>query len=170
MRMMNNGHGSSASRAGVFFLALGFTLTTLFENVCGNAVAGGIDLAGLFPKYVDIRRGGIITFVAVWVCQPWQLVNRATTFIQVLSSFSVFLSPIMGVMACDFFLLRKGNIRLTHLYRTKDTDYWYTKGVNWRVIPAWIGGWAPTIGGFLSPFPSPLSTMFDGVMFWIYRS
>jgi hypothetical protein len=30
-------------------------------------VAGGIDLAGLFPRYIDIRRGAIITFVAAWV-------------------------------------------------------------------------------------------------------
>lgn len=78
-----------------------------------------------------------------------QLVNKATTFISVLSSFSVFLSPVIGVMACDFFLLRKKNIRLTHLYRTVDTQYWYTYGVNWRVIPAWLCGWAPTVGSYI---------------------
>jgi len=149
MRMMDSGEGSSKARAGVFFLAAGFALTGMFENVCGNAVAGGIDLAGLFPRYLDIRRGAILTFVAVWVCQPWQLVNRAATFVSVLSSFSVFLSPIMGVMVVDFYLLRKGRIQLSHLYRTRDTAYWYTKGVNWRAIPAWICGWAPTIGGLV---------------------
>lgn len=149
MRMMDSGEGSSKARAGVFFLAAGFALTGMFENVCGNAVAGGIDLAGLFPRYLDIRRGAILTFVAVWVCQPWQLVNKAATFVSVLSSFSVFLSPIMGVMVVDFYLLRKGRIQLSHLYRTRDTSYWYTKGVNWRAIPAWVCGWAPTIGGLV---------------------
>ncbi|TIA75011.1 NCS1 nucleoside transporter family protein-like protein [Aureobasidium pullulans] len=149
MRMMDSGEGSSKARAGVFFLAAGFALTGMFENVCGNAVAGGIDLAGLFPRYLDIRRGAILTFVAVWVCQPWQLVNKAATFVSVLSSFSVFLSPIMGVMVVDFYLLRKGRIQLSHLYRTKDTSYWFTKGVNWRAIPAWMCGWAPTIGGLV---------------------
>jgi NCS1 family nucleobase:cation symporter-1 len=48
----------------------------MFENVCGNVVAGGIDLAGLFLRYLDIRRCAILTFVAVWVYQPWQLVNE----------------------------------------------------------------------------------------------
>ncbi|KAH0128299.1 NCS1 nucleoside transporter family protein-like protein, partial [Aureobasidium melanogenum] len=71
MRMMDSGEGSSKARAGVFFLAAGFALTGMFENVCGNAVAGGIDLAGLFPRYLDIRRGSILTFVAIWICQPW---------------------------------------------------------------------------------------------------
>ncbi|KAI1779852.1 NCS1 nucleoside transporter family protein-like protein [Hypoxylon cercidicola] len=148
MRMMENGEGSSAARAGVFFLAFGFGLTSMFENICGNAVAGGIDLAGLWPHYINIRRGAIITFVAAWVVQPWQLVNRATTFIQVLSSFSVFLSPMIGLMAVDFYLLRGQKVRLSHLY-TSNSSYWYRHGVNWRAIPAWICGWIPTIGGLV---------------------
>lgn len=149
MVMMNNGNGSSASRAGVFFLSLGFALTACFENICGNAVAGGIDLAGLFPRYINIRRGALITFAAAWICQPWQLVNRAATFVSVLNSFSVFLSPIMGIMATDFFLLRKQKIRLSHLYQTHDTSYWFWNGINWRAVVAWPCGWIPTIGGLV---------------------
>ncbi|KAF2682590.1 hypothetical protein K458DRAFT_478578 [Lentithecium fluviatile CBS 122367] len=149
MVMMDNGNGSSKARAGVFFLAAGFAFTAMFENICGNAVAGGIDLAGLFPRYIDIRRGAIITFVAAWIVQPWQLINRATTFISVLSSFSVFLAPIIGIMTCDYYLLRKRRVRLTHLYKTKNSSYYFWNGVNWRAIPAWICGWAPTIGGLV---------------------
>ncbi|PVI08010.1 hypothetical protein DM02DRAFT_666020 [Periconia macrospinosa] len=146
--MMDNGNGSSKARAGVFFLSAGFAFTAMFENICGNAVAGGIDLAGLFPKYIDIRRGAIITFLAAWVVQPWQLINKATTFIMVLSSFSVFLAPIIGIMACDYYLLRKRRIKLSHLYRT-DSIYYFWKGVNWRAIPAWICGWVPTLPGLI---------------------
>ncbi|TLD11019.1 hypothetical protein PgNI_05440 [Pyricularia grisea] len=149
MVMMDNGNGSSASRAGVFFLALAFTFAILFQNVCGNAVAGGIDLAGVFPRYIDIRRGAIITFAAAWLIQPWQLINRATTFVTVISSFSVFLAPLIGVMTCDYFVIRRQKIRLNHLYYPKGSDYWFTGGVNWRVLPCWIAGWAPTIGGLV---------------------
>jgi nucleobase:cation symporter-1, NCS1 family len=147
--MIADGNGSSAARAGVFFLGLAFTFAILFQNVCGNAVAGGIDLAGMFPRYIDIRRGAIITFVATWIIQPWQLINRAATFITVLSSFSVFLAPLMGVMICDYFFLRHQKIRLNHLYRPENSDYWFTAGVNWRVVPCWVAGWAPTIGGLI---------------------
>ncbi|KAH8196868.1 hypothetical protein TruAng_008950 [Truncatella angustata] len=149
LTMMADGQGTSAARVGVFFLAFGFALTNVFENVCGNAVAGGIDLAGLWPHYIDIRRGAIITFVVAWVVQPWQLVNRAVTFILVLSSFSVFLAPIIGMMAVDFFILRKQKIQLSHLYRTYDTSYWFWRGINLRAVPAWLCGWAPTIGGLV---------------------
>lgn len=149
MVMMDYGQGSSAARAGVFFLALGFGLTSMFENICGNAVAGGIDLAGLFPRYINIRRGAIITFVAAWVVQPWQLINRAASFVAVLNAFSVFLAPIIGVMCADYYVLRRQRIKLTNLYHPEGSVYWFTYGVNWRVIPAWVLGWAPTIGGLI---------------------
>ncbi|ORY61011.1 uracil permease [Pseudomassariella vexata] len=149
MVMMDYGQGSSGSRAAVFFLAISFAFTSMFENVCSNAVAGGIDLAGLFPRYIDIRRGALITFFAAWIIQPWQLINEAATFISVLNSFSVFLAPIMGVMVCDYFILRHQRIKLSHLFSPQGSDYWFWHGVNWRVIPCWVAGWAPTIGGLI---------------------
>ncbi|KAE9569815.1 Transporter aclS [Colletotrichum fructicola] len=149
MVMMDHGEGSSAARAAVFFLALAFAFTSMFENVCSNAVAGGIDLAGLFPRYIDIRRGALLTFFAAWIIQPWQLINQAATFVAVLNSFAVFLAPIMGVMVCDFFVLRARKVKLSHLFHPQGSDYWYWHGVNWRVIPCWIAGWAPTIGGLI---------------------
>ncbi|KAF4971310.1 hypothetical protein FSARC_1829 [Fusarium sarcochroum] len=150
MVMMDYGNGSSASRAGVFFLGLAFTFAILFQNVCGNAVAGGIDLAGVFPTYIDIRRGAIITFMATWIIQPWQLINRATAFINVVSSFSVFLAPLLGIMVCDYFFIRYQKVKLSNLYRSENSDYWFTHGVNLRVLPCWIAGWAPTIGGLIA--------------------
>ena len=150
MVMMDNGNGSSGSRAGVFFLTLAFTFAIIFQNVCGNAVGGGIDLAGVFPRYIDIRRGAIITFLAAWILQPWQLINRAATFVSVLSSFSVFLAPLLGVMICDYFFVRHQKIKLSGLYRPQGSDYWFTHGFNLRVIPCWVAGWIPTIGGLIA--------------------
>ena len=45
----------------------GFGMTSIFEKTCENSIAGGIDLAGLFPRYINIRRGVISTFVVAWV-------------------------------------------------------------------------------------------------------
>jgi len=148
MVMMDFGNGSAKSRAAVFFLALGFGLTSMFENIVGNATAGGIDLAGIFPLYINIRRGAFITFIAAWICQPWQLVNKSTTFLSVISSFSVFLAPLMGIMVADFYLVRRMRIKLRDLY-TLHGSYYYCHGINWRAIPAWIVGWAPTVGGLI---------------------
>ncbi|KAJ6610397.1 permease for cytosine/purines, uracil, thiamine, allantoin-domain-containing protein [Mycena sp. CBHHK59/15] len=140
-----HGHGSAKARAGVLFLALRFTLTSGFENIYGNAVAGGIDLSDMFPKYINIRCGALVTFMAVWIGQPWQCVNQATMFLTVISSLSVFLLPIMGIM-CEFFVLRRQRIKLTDLYELRGSFYfWY--GFNWCAGSAWVAGWALTVGG-----------------------
>lgn len=103
----------------------------------------------MFPRYVNIRRGAIITFLAAWIIQPWQLINRAATFVTVLSSFSVFLAPLMGVMIADYYFVRHQKIRLSHLYTPENSHYWFKHGINWRVVPCWVAGWAPTIGGLI---------------------
>ncbi|TQN63891.1 Uridine permease [Colletotrichum shisoi] len=62
-------------------------------NVPGNALAGGVDLAATFPKYLNIRRGAYMTAIFSVFVDPWRLVNTATTFLTVLSSYCVLLAP-----------------------------------------------------------------------------
>jgi len=150
MKMMDDGHGSFWARTGVFFSALGFVLASMFENVSANAFAGGFDLAGILPKYIDIRRGAILTFIICWVVQPWQLVNNATAFLNVLSSYSVFLAPLIGIMCCDYFLVRKQKVKLSDLYSPLHSIYWFQNGMNWRCVPAWVAGWILTLPGFIA--------------------
>ena len=52
-------------------------------------------------------------------------------------------------MFCDFYLIRNRKIQLSNLYRTQDSSYYYWHGLNWRVLPAWFCGWAPTVGGLI---------------------
>ena len=49
----------------------------------------------------------------------------------------------------DYFFIRHQRVRLSHLYHPDGSDYWFTYGFNWRVIPCWIAGWASTIGGLI---------------------
>lgn len=53
-------NGGSGARAAVFFASLAFLCSQLGINIACNAVSGGIDLASLFPKYINIRRGAFI--------------------------------------------------------------------------------------------------------------
>jgi NCS1 family nucleobase:cation symporter-1 len=52
--------GGRGARAGVFFASLAFLIAQLGLNIACNAISGGIDLANLFPKYINIRRGAYI--------------------------------------------------------------------------------------------------------------
>lgn len=77
----------------------------------------------------------------------------------------------MGIMVADFYLVRDRRIKLSDLYKT-DGSYHYWHGVNWRAIPAWVIGWAPTIGGMVlnvnadTTGPRALYELFDISFFY----
>jgi NCS1 family nucleobase:cation symporter-1 len=41
-------------------LAFSFLIAQFGINIAGNAISGGIDLASMFPKYINLRRGAYI--------------------------------------------------------------------------------------------------------------
>ena len=51
---------NAATRAGCFFAGLGFFLSQISVNLAQNSVAAGMDLASLAPKWIDVKRGGLI--------------------------------------------------------------------------------------------------------------
>jgi nucleobase:cation symporter-1, NCS1 family len=104
------------------------------------------------PKYINIRRGAyILTLISICIC-PWQYVTRATVFITVLSGWSVFLSPMTGILCSDYFLVRKREYHIGDLYLGVDTAgaYWYTAGFNWRGFVAWAMALWPMLRKFYS--------------------
>lgn len=122
-----------AARAGVFFSGLALTFAQLGSNVLGNALAGGIDLAAVFPRYINIRRGAYITALISPVVNPWRMVDTATIFINVMSGYGVFLAPMTGMMVTSYYFVHRQKLDVDDLFRgDPSSKYWYTGGVNWR--------------------------------------
>ncbi|ORY25559.1 NCS1 nucleoside transporter family [Naematelia encephala] len=159
-------HGGRGARAGAFFGGVAFTISQLGINIAGNAMSGGMDLSGLFPQYFNIRRGAIFTAILALTINPWQLVNKANTFINVLGGFTVFLGPATGLMITDYFWHRRSNIRLSHLYIAgPESDYWYFHGFNLRAFAAWVLGTWITLPGFIAAVSTKKITVALG---WTY--
>lgn len=74
-------------RAASFFVSLGFLCAVVTMNTVENGISGGMDIAGLWPQYINIRRGSYILAVVSILIQPWQIIGKAATFVSVLSSF-----------------------------------------------------------------------------------
>lgn len=74
-------------RAAAFFTALGLLANILALNSVENGVSGGMDFAGLCPKYINIRRGSYLIAVVSIALNPWQILAKASTFTATLSSF-----------------------------------------------------------------------------------
>lgn len=155
-------------RAAAFFLGLAFAFSQLTFNVLANGFAGGMDLAGVYPKYINITRGSIVTALLSWVTQPWNFYNTSSVFLSVMSSFGVVVTPIIAVLVCDFLIVRKTALPLMDLYSTsKDGTFYFTKGFNSRAILVWLAGVVPGLPGLVatvqgSNIPEGLNNFFYG--------
>ncbi|KAL6416165.1 putative uracil permease protein [Ilyonectria robusta] len=141
---------SPRRRAGVFFIAPGFSFAQVTTQIFANLIAAGNDTAALLPRYVNIRRGAVICLVLSFAITPWNLLKTSFTFTSYLGSYQIFLSSIIGVILSDYFWVRRGYLIVSNLF-TRDPQglYWYHGGVNWRAYVAYIIGIIPCLPGFL---------------------
>ena len=144
-------NGGSRSRAAAFFAGAALVVSQIGVNVPGNSLSGGFDFAATFPKFINIRRGAYLTVLLSIACNPWKLVNTATIFLTVLSSYAVFLGPMTGLMISSYFVVNRRKIKVDDLFVGNSTSiYWYTYGIDWRAVVAWCCGTAPSLPGFVA--------------------
>jgi len=141
--------GGSAQRFGVFIIALAFALAQLGTNIAANSVSAGTDMTALFPRYLNIRRGGYICAIVGLAMCPYTLLTSSNQFTTYLSAYSVFLSSIAGVMISDYYFVRKGYFEIKELYDARRSGpYFYGIGVHWRAYVAYIAGIVVNVVGF----------------------
>ncbi|KAG7693039.1 hypothetical protein KL930_004388 [Ogataea haglerorum] len=141
---------SAKSRAAGFFASLGFTIAQIGNSVVENGIPGGMDLAGCFPEYINIFRGSIIIALLSWIVCPWTFYNTSSTFVTVMGSFSVFMTPLIGILICDFWIVRKRKIKLADLYHGESSGaYYFTYGCNFRALAAWTVAFTLNLPGMI---------------------
>ncbi|OOG00775.1 hypothetical protein ASPCADRAFT_202602 [Aspergillus carbonarius ITEM 5010] len=140
---------SSAERFGIFVISTGFALAQLGTNISANSVSAGTDMTALLPRYLTIRRGSYIC-AAVGLCMcPWKLSSSSNQFTTYLSAYSIFLSSIAGPMVSDYYLVRKGYLRVKDLYSARsDSAYRYMFGFSWHAYASYLSGIIINIVGF----------------------
>jgi len=101
----------------------------------------------LFPKYINIRRGAIITTViGGWVMVPWKIIYSAASLLAFMAALAIFLAPIAAIMAADYWVVKKKHIDVPSLYR-RHGRYRYQAGVNWRAVVAFLVSIIPNLPG-----------------------
>lgn len=71
--------GGSRARAATFFLGCAFIISQVSINVPGNVLAGGLDVASVLPKYVNLRRGAYVLAALSVLPNPWQQLASGST-------------------------------------------------------------------------------------------
>ncbi|KAE8352735.1 permease for cytosine/purines, uracil, thiamine, allantoin-domain-containing protein [Aspergillus coremiiformis] len=140
---------SSADRFGIFVISTGFALAQLGTNISANSVSAGTDMTALLPRYLTIRRGSYICAAVGLAMCPWNLVSSSNNFTTYLSAYSIFLSSIAGPMLCDYYLVRKGYLRVKELYTAREgSAYRHIYGFSWQAYASYISGIIINIVGF----------------------
>ena len=125
-------------------------VATLSVNIAANVVSPANDFANAFPKLISFRTGGLITGIIGILMMPWKLLADPSGYIfSWLLGYSGGLGSSAGVLIADYSLVRRKELCLGDLYRSKGIY----GGWNWRAvfatllgcIFAWIGLIIPSL-------------------------
>src|ERR1700761_6018595 len=110
-----------------------FVIATMGINIVANFVSPAYDIANLFPKHVDFKKGGLIaSILAVLVC-PWIFVDSPKAITIFVSVFGAVLAPPYGVMMADFYLIKKQQVETAQLYSMSPQGRFYYDG-GWNKV------------------------------------
>lgn len=127
-----------SGRAAAFFVGFSWCVAQIGVNISATVISCSNDMVVLCPKYINIRRGAIITtIIGGWIMVPWKIVHSATSLLNFMSAMSAFLAPICGLLTADWWLVKKRAVDVPALYRPH-ARYEYYHGFNWRAIVAMI--------------------------------
>jgi NCS1 family nucleobase:cation symporter-1 len=116
-----------------------FVVATIGVNIVANFVSAAFDLSNLNPKRISFKTGGIIASVAALVSTPWNLYNSPEVIAYFLGGLGALLGPFFGIMAVDYFTLRKSRFSITDMYEpSAKSIYYYRNGVNPLAIQAFV--------------------------------
>ena len=128
-------------------------IATLSTNIAANVIAPANAFSNILPKQVSFKKGGTITgIIGILIC-PWLLLNEIQSL---LIDISAILGPVLAILVCDYFIIRKKEIKLAELYKENGIYSFGGSGFNMSAIVTLFIGAFIAIGGKWIPFMTPL--------------
>ncbi len=140
------------TQMGTFASALGLLviiLANLTTNVAANLVSPSYDFSHLAPDKISFRTGGLIAAVIGLLFMPWKLLATSGGYLFTwLGGYGTLLGAVAGILIADYYLVRKGKLNITDLYR-RGGEYEYSGGWNVQALIAFALGVLPCLPGYL---------------------
>jgi NCS1 family nucleobase:cation symporter-1 len=143
-------------------------IATLSTNLAANVVSPANGFSNISPTRISFRIGGLLTCAIGVLIMPWRLVEDMGAYIFTwLIGYSALLGPIIGIILCDYFLIRRTKIDTDELYNAEGPF----KGVNWCAMIALAVAIAPNLPGFINAasqkgiFPSYFDSIYNYAWF-----
>ncbi len=128
-------------------------IATLSTNIAANVIAPANAFSNILPKKISFRTGGVITGIIGIIIFPWLLLEQIQSL---LIDVSAVLGPVLAILVCDYYLIRKKEIQLAELYKTDGVYTFGGSGFNRFAIISLIIGAFIAIGGKWIPAMSSL--------------
>lgn len=141
-------------------------LATISTNAAANMVAPTNDFQNIAPKAINMRRGVQLTALVGTLLVLWEVLRNSgfissdvsveSLYSNWLLTYSSLLGPVAGIMIADFYIVRKGELNVTELYKDAGAYGKYNwAGILAFLIPALLALIAFRAGG-------------DSGIFWLY--
>ena len=125
-------------------------IATLSTNIAANVIAPSNAFSNLWPKKISFKKGGTIAGIIGILIMPWWLLNEISGFLIFVSGM---LGPVLGILICDYFLIRNKTLQLEELYKEKGIYSYGKTGFNKAgmialivgVFLALVGYWVPAL-------------------------
>lgn len=149
-----------------FWVALSMIIiivATISTNIAANIVSPTNDFQNVFPKYINMKRGTLLTGFVGILLMGWELLRKLqwvqsdvsveSMYSNWLLGYSSLLGPIAGIMIVDYFVTRKQKLNLIDIYK--------------------VGGEYPNINAagmlsFFIPVGLTLFALSTGSLMWFY--
>tara|TARA_R110002126_G_scaffold35949_4_gene109929 strand:+ start:7418 stop:9160 length:1743 start_codon:yes stop_codon:yes gene_type:complete len=140
----------------VIFAQIALIIATLSTNIVANIIAPANAIANVMPQKLNFRSGGVIAGVIGIITSPWWLADDIGSILVFVSGL---LGPVLGVLLCDYYLIRKKTLALHELYKP-DGEYSYGgSGFNKAAMYALVAGVLTALIGFWIPSLSYLYSL-----------
>ncbi|MFI6873508.1 NCS1 family nucleobase:cation symporter-1 [Streptomyces sp. NPDC050400] len=137
---------------------LALLMLTVAVNLLANFVAPVYMLVNLFPQRLNFRSAGVVSALVGLVILPWNLYDSPVAVTYFLGGLGALLGPVFGVVMADYWLLRKAQINVPHLYsEDPEATYHYRRGINPKAVGAFVPSAAIAVVIALVPFFSGVS-------------
>ncbi|OFY69799.1 MAG: hypothetical protein A3G23_14410 [Bacteroidetes bacterium RIFCSPLOWO2_12_FULL_37_12] len=139
----------------VVFSQIAMLIATLSTNIAANVIAPANVFSNLMPGKISFRMGGVITgLIGIIIC-PWWLLDQISGFLIFVSGL---LGPVVGILLCDYFVIRKTKLIPDELYKVNGIYSFGKSGINSKamialfagVLFALIGKWIPSLNFLFS--------------------
>ena len=132
----------------VIFAQFFMLIATLTTNIAANVIAPANAFSNLWPKKISFKTGGLITGIVGIAIFPWLLLDQISSLLLFVSGL---LGPVLGIMLCDYYVVRRTRLDLDALYDEKGIFAYGGSGFNQAAMVAFAVGVGLALVGYWVP-------------------